>query len=175
MNISDSKLAFLHLVLSVTSGCIKYKIYDNITSALASLTIHMLIWLYRVLLRTLVYISHRIRYASHSSAVDDFNNRNITLKVLGQGYRFYKPRIAFSKVYHRNGERRTIIAISKRWCMLGSSTHWMILFTNFVTSKVVSIVLINSTSSPENTSTEDDGFRYRQVYGLWDYVGLGFQ
>ena len=40
------------------------------------------------------------------STVDDFNNRHpfLTAKVLKQGYRHHKIRIAFSKVYHRHSE-----------------------------------------------------------------------
>ena len=53
-----------------------------------------------------VYISQLIRFSIVCSNVDDFINRNpfLTAKVLKQGYRHHKIRIAFSKVYHRHSE-----------------------------------------------------------------------
>ena len=50
-----------------------------------------------------VYISQLIRFARVSSDVDDFNTRNkdLTAKLLRQGYRYHKLRNAFSKFYRR--------------------------------------------------------------------------
>ena len=50
-----------------------------------------------------VYISQLMRFARVCSNVDDLNNRNLFLnaKLLKQGYRYHKIRIAFSKFYHR--------------------------------------------------------------------------
>ena len=48
-----------------------------------------------------------IRFARVCSNVDDFNNRKnlfLTAKLLKQGYRYYKIRIAFSKFYYRHSE-----------------------------------------------------------------------
>ena len=51
-----------------------------------------------------VYISQLIRFALVSSHVDDLNTRNkvLTAKLLRQGYRYYKARKAFSKLYRRH-------------------------------------------------------------------------
>ena len=53
-----------------------------------------------------VYISQFIRFARVCSNVKDFNNRNffLTAKLLNQGYRHNKIRIAFFKFYHRHSE-----------------------------------------------------------------------
>ena len=53
-----------------------------------------------------VYLSQLIRFARMCSNVDDFNKRNLflTAKLLKQGYRYYKIRKAFSKLYHRHSE-----------------------------------------------------------------------
>ena len=53
-----------------------------------------------------VYISQLIRFASASSHITDFNNRNkfLTAKHLKQGYRYHKLRKAFSKFYRRHFE-----------------------------------------------------------------------
>ena len=48
-----------------------------------------------------VYISQLIRFARASSHVADFNTRNITQKLLKQGYRYHKRRKTFSKFYRR--------------------------------------------------------------------------
>ena len=46
-----------------------------------------------------VYISHLIPFARVSNHVDDFNTRNkdLTAKLLRQGYRYHQIRKAFSK------------------------------------------------------------------------------
>ena len=44
-----------------------------------------------------VYISLPIRSAGVCSIFNDFNNRNLTAKLLKQGYRYHKIRKAFSK------------------------------------------------------------------------------
>ena len=51
-----------------------------------------------------IYISQLIRFARVSSHVDDFNTRNkdLTAKLLRQGYRYHKLRKAFSKFYRRH-------------------------------------------------------------------------
>ena len=51
-----------------------------------------------------VYISQLIRFARVSSHVDDFNTRNkdLTAKLLRQGYRYHKLRKEFSKFYRRH-------------------------------------------------------------------------
>ena len=53
-----------------------------------------------------MYIYQLIRFARVRSNVDDFNNRNLflTAKLLKQGYRYHKIRIAFSKFYHGHPE-----------------------------------------------------------------------
>ena len=50
-----------------------------------------------------VYISQLIRFARASSNLSDFNCRNkaLTVKLLRQGYRYFKLREAFSKFYRR--------------------------------------------------------------------------
>ena len=51
-----------------------------------------------------VYISQLIRFARASSYLSDFNYRNkaLTAKLLRQGYRYFKFRKAFSKLYRRH-------------------------------------------------------------------------
>ena len=51
-----------------------------------------------------VYISQLIRFARVSSHVDDCYSRNkdLTAKLLIQGYRYHKLRKAFSKFYRRH-------------------------------------------------------------------------
>ena len=53
-----------------------------------------------------VYISQLIRFARVSSHVVDFNarNKNLTAKLLQQGYRYHKLRKTFSKFYRRHYE-----------------------------------------------------------------------
>ena len=53
-----------------------------------------------------VYISQLIRFARVSSHVADFNarNKNLTAKLLQQGYRYHKLRKTFSKFYRRHYE-----------------------------------------------------------------------
>ena len=52
------------------------------------------------------YISQLIRFDRASSNVSDFNCRNkaLTAKLLKQGYRYHKLRMAFSKFYRRRSE-----------------------------------------------------------------------
>ena len=51
-----------------------------------------------------VHISQLIRFARASSNLNDFNYRNkaLTAKLLRQGYRYFKLRKAFSKLYRRH-------------------------------------------------------------------------
>ena len=51
-----------------------------------------------------VYISQLIRFARASSNLNDFNYRNkdLTAKLLRQGYHYFKLRKAFSKFYRRH-------------------------------------------------------------------------
>ena len=51
-----------------------------------------------------VYISQLIRFARVSSHVTDFNtrNKNLTAKLLKQGYRYHKLRKTFSKFFRRH-------------------------------------------------------------------------
>ena len=55
-----------------------------------------------------VFIFHiqLIRFARVSSHVTDFNTRHklLTAKLLNQGYRYHKPRKAFSKFYRRHSD-----------------------------------------------------------------------
>ena len=52
-----------------------------------------------------IYIYQLIRFARASSNLGDFNCRNkaLTAKLFRQGYRYFKLRKAFSKVYPRHG------------------------------------------------------------------------
>ena len=51
-----------------------------------------------------VYISQLIRFARAFSNLSDFNCRNkaLTVKLIRQGYRYFKLRKAFSKFYRRH-------------------------------------------------------------------------
>ena len=51
-------------------------------------------------------IPQLIKFARVCSHVDDFNARNkcLTAKLLKQGYRYHKLRMAFSRFYYRHHE-----------------------------------------------------------------------
>ena len=67
-----------------------------------------------------VYISKLIRFARVCSHVEDFNacNKCLTVKLLKQGYRYYKLRKVISKFYRRHYEM-----ISKFNVRLKSLSH----------------------------------------------------
>ena len=69
-------------------------------------TILILIWsifLFWMAMSSGIYISQLIRFARASSNLNDFNYRNkvLTAKFHRQGYRYFKLRKAFSKLYRR--------------------------------------------------------------------------
>ena len=100
---SDAEAPFLDLHLSISDGFVKTKMYDKRDH----FDIVNFPFLDGDIPRSAsygVYISQLIRFARFSSHVDDFNTRNrvLTVKLLKQGYRYYKIRKAFSKVYRRH-------------------------------------------------------------------------
>ena len=93
----------MDLHLSISDGFVKTKIYDKLDDFdivnfpfqdgdVPHLTSYG------------VYMSQLIQIMRVSSHVDDFNNRHkdLTAKLLKQGYRYHKPRKTFSKFSRRH-------------------------------------------------------------------------
>ena len=103
-NSSDTETSFLDLNLCVSNGTVSTKIYDKRDDYDFDINFPFLDG--DVPRRTSygVYISQLIRFARASSNLNDFNYRNkaLTAKLLGQGYRYFKLRKAFSKFYRRH-------------------------------------------------------------------------
>ena len=102
-NVSDAEASFLNLHLSISDGFVKSKIYDKRDD----FDIVNFPFLNGNVSRSAscgVYISQLIRFARVSSHVDNFYtlNKVLTAKLLRQGYRYHKLRIAFSKFYRRH-------------------------------------------------------------------------
>ena len=74
-----------------------------------------------------IYISQLIRFARASSHVTDFNNRNkfLTAKLLKQGYRYHKPRKAFSNFFRRHFEliEKSHVSLKKKKLMQQGQGH----------------------------------------------------
>ena len=104
-NSSDTEVPFLDLNLCILNGTVSTIIYDkrddfdfeivNLSFLDGDVRRRTSYW---------VYISQLIRFARASSNLSDFSCRNkaLTAKLLRQGYRYFKPRKAFSKFYRRN-------------------------------------------------------------------------
>ena len=104
-NVSDSEASFLDLHLSISDGFVKTKIYDKRDDFdFDILNFPFLDGDVPRLTSYGVYISQLIRFAQVSSHVDGFNTRNtvLTAKLHRQGYRYHKPRKAFSKFNRRH-------------------------------------------------------------------------
>ena len=106
-NTSDTEAFFLDLHLSISNGFVSSKIYDKRDDF--DFDIVNFPFLDGDVPRRPscgVYISQLIRFARVCSHVDDFNTRNkcLTAKLLKQGYRYHKLRMAFSKFYRRHYE-----------------------------------------------------------------------
>ena len=100
-NVSDAKVSFLDLHLSISDGFVKTKIYDKRDDF--DFDIVKFPFLDGDVPRSAsygVYISQLIRFARVSSHVDDYNTRNKVLTAR-QGYRYHTLRKAFSKFYRR--------------------------------------------------------------------------
>ena len=106
-NETDTEASFLDLHLSILNGNVITRIYDKrddfnfdivnypqLDGDVPRATSYG------------VYISQLIRFARACSDVKDFNDRNkqITSKLLQQGYRYHKLCIFFTKFYKRNGD-----------------------------------------------------------------------
>ena len=106
-NTSDTEAPFLDLHLSISKGSVSFKIYDKRGDF--DFDIVNSPFLDGDAPRRPsngVYISQLIKFARVCSHVDDFNTRNkcLTAKLLKQGYRYHKLRMAFSKFYRRHYE-----------------------------------------------------------------------
>ena len=98
-NSSDTEAPFFNLDLSIKNDIVSTKIYDKRDDF--NFEIGNFPFLDGDVARSSsygVYISQLIRFAKVYSNVDDYNSRNkcLTPKLLKQGYRYYKLRIAFS-------------------------------------------------------------------------------
>ena len=87
------------LVISISNGFVSLKIYDDFDFDIVNFP-----FLDGDIPRSTSYggyISQLIRFARVSSHVADFNGRNksLTAKPLQQGYRYYKFRKTFPKIY----------------------------------------------------------------------------
>ena len=102
---SDTEASFLDLNLCISNGTVSTKIYDKQDDFDFDI-VNFPFLDGDVPRRTSygVYISQLIRFARASSNLNDFNYRNkaLTAKLLRQGYRCYKLRKAFSKLYRRH-------------------------------------------------------------------------
>ena len=106
-NTSDTEAPFFYLHLSISNGFVSSKIYDKRVHF--NFDIVNFPFLDGDVPRStsyVVYISQLIRFARVSSHVTDFNarNKNLTAKLLQQGYRYNKLRKTFSKFYRRHYE-----------------------------------------------------------------------
>ena len=105
LQLKDTESSFLDLHLSISDGFVKTKIYDKRVDF--DFDIVNIPFLDGDVPRSTsygVYISQLIRFAQVSSHVDDFNtrNKNLTAKLLKQGYSYHKLRKAFSKCHLRH-------------------------------------------------------------------------
>ena len=106
-NTSDTEAPFLDLHSSISNGFVSSKIYDKRDDF--DFDIENFPFLDGDVPRSTsygVYISQLIRFARVSSHVVDFNarNKNLTAKLLQQGYRYHKLRKTFSKFSRRHYE-----------------------------------------------------------------------
>ena len=104
-NSSDTDAPFLDLHLKIIDGIVSSKIYDKRDDF--DFDIVNFPFLDGDVPRATsygVYISQLIRFARVCSHADDFNsrNKNLTAKLLNQGYRYHKLRKSFSKFYRRH-------------------------------------------------------------------------
>ena len=102
-NSSDTEAPFLYLNLCISNGTVTTKIYDKRDD----FDIDIAFLLDGDIPRRTsygVYISQPFRFARASSNPSDINYRNkdLTAKLLRQGYRYFKLRKSFSKFYRRH-------------------------------------------------------------------------
>ena len=101
-NSSDTEASFLDLKLCISNSTVSTKIYDKRDDFDFDI-VNFPFQDGDVPWRTSyeVYISQLIRFARASSNLNDFNYRNkaLTAKLLGQGYRYFKLRKAFSNFF----------------------------------------------------------------------------
>ena len=104
-NSSDTEAPFLDLNLCLSNGTVSTKIHDKRDDYDFDI-VNFTFLDGDVPRRTLygVYISQLIRFARASSNLNDINYRNKALpaKLFKQGYRYFKLRKAFSKLYRRH-------------------------------------------------------------------------
>ena len=104
-NVSDTEASFLDFHFSISDGFVKTEIYDKRDDF--DFDIANFSFLDGDAPRSTsycVYISQLIQFARVPSHVEDFNTRNkdLTAKILRQGYRYHKIRKALSKFYWRH-------------------------------------------------------------------------
>ena len=96
-------LIWIYIYICISNGTVSTKIYDK----REDFDIVNFPFLFGDVPRRTsygVYISQLIRFARASSNLSDFNchNKALTVKLLRQGYRYFKLRKAFSKFYRRH-------------------------------------------------------------------------
>ena len=106
-NNNDNETAFLDLYLQIKNKHISTKIYDKRDDFnFEIINYPQLDGDVPQLPSYGVYISQLVRFSRACSFVEDFHqrNRDITSKLLNQGFRYHKLRRSFCKFYHRNTE-----------------------------------------------------------------------
>ena len=90
-----------------------------------------------------VYISQLIRFARVSSHVDDFNTRNkfLTAKLLRQGYRYHKIRMAFSKFYRRHFDIVSKYNVGLKTLLLGGGHQQTLTYSIMILETVPYVTL----------------------------------
>ena len=106
-NTPDTEAPFLDLHLSISNGFVSSNFYDKRDDFDFDIANFPL--LDGDISRSIsygVYISQLIRFARVTSHVADFSarNKNLTAKLLQQGYRYHKLRYTFFKSYRRHHE-----------------------------------------------------------------------
>ena len=120
-NSSDTEAPFLDLNLCISNGTVSTKIYDKRDDFDFDIVNFPFLG-GDVPRRTSygVYIAQLIRFARAFSNLNDFNYRNkaLTVKLLRQGYRYFKLRKAFSKLLSQTQclVRKNIASVWKHFC-----------------------------------------------------------
>ena len=102
-NSSDTEAPFLDLNLCIYNGTVSTKIYDKRNDYDFDI-VNFPFLDGDIPRRTSYGVSQLIRFARSSSFLSDFNCRNkaLTVKLIRQGYRYFKLHKAFSKFYSRH-------------------------------------------------------------------------
>ena len=103
-NSSDTETPFLDLNLCISNGTASTKIYDKRDDIDFDIVNFPFLGAMSPGVPHMGYTYFSIRFARASSNLGDFNCRNkaLAVKLLRQGYRYFKLRKSFSKFYRRH-------------------------------------------------------------------------